>query len=419
MMMQTMPLRVNAPFALFKNKNYRYYFTGQFITLSGNWMQSVAQAWLVYNITNSAFWLGAVSFANQIPAFLMSPYAGVIADRKNRRKIIIITETLSMLQSFVLAALVFAHAVQLWHIIVLTVMLGVVNAFEMVARHAFAVDIVGKNDLSHAIALHSVMMNGSRIIGPAFAGAILAATGEGACFLLCGLSCIPVIFWMSRMKNVGASQSHHGGSVLGHIQEGLSYAGKHGLIWKILLLSAFVCLVSTPYTSLLPVFAKNVLSGGANTLAWLTGMLGVGAVTGAFFFSQSKDNATLKKHLIRDVLLWGCGLIAFGLSKHLLLSLVAMFMVGFYMMNLFPTMNNAIQHFVDDRMRGRVMGLYTMTFLGTMPFGCLIMGNLSDSYGAPVVVTGAGVLTFAMGAFLFVRDVRLRKRKLAAVELPG
>ncbi|MBI3542973.1 MAG: MFS transporter [Deltaproteobacteria bacterium] len=364
----------------------------------------MAQGWLVYRLSHSGYWLGLIGFFGQAPAFLVAPLAGAVADHFDRRKILIWVQVAEMLQAFILAALVFSGKIELGHLLCLSIVLGVVSAFDGTTRHAFAVDMVGKGELASAIALNSVLINLARVVGPVIAGVTLTAVGEGWCFTLNGISYLPVIWGLATMKVHKRARPPGGMRVFTHIAEGMRYARRHVVIFRILVLSTFICLIACPYNVLLPAFAKDVFQGNANTLAWLTGMLGLGAVTAAMLFHGSDDHQQIKRKLIADVIFWGLALLTLGLSKNLWLSLGAMFTIGYFMMSVFPAMNNAIQHMVDDSMRGRVMSLYTMTFLGTMPLGCLAMGWLADRYTAPKTVAGAGALTLLMGFALVARN---------------
>lgn len=373
-------------------------------------MQSVAQSWLVYRLSHSGYWLGVITFCGQMPAFLMSPLAGVVADRADRRKVLIVVQFIELAQALVLAALVFSGAAQLWHIIVLAVLLGIASAFDMTTRHSFAIDMVGKEDLSSAIALNSVLINITRIFGPMLAGTLLAVLGEAWCFSLNAISYLPVIWSLWTMTVPRNERSSDGRGTWENIVEGFRYARREPVIFRLMILSALVCLIACPYVALLPIFAQNVLSGGPATLAWLTGMLGLGAVTSSLFFKGKSNSYEIRRQLTRDVLCWGAALAVLGLSRNPWLSYGAMFSIGYFMMSLFPTMNTTIQQIVEDRMRGRVMSLYTMTFLGTMPLGSLVIGWAADRFSAPRAVTGAGALTFMMGlCFILRSQIRYRR----------
>jgi MFS family permease len=412
-------VRLPAAFRILKNGNYRQYFMGQLISMSGTWMQSVALSWLVYRLSGSAYWLGVITMCGQFPAFLMGPFSGVVADRVDRRKILITVSLIECVQAILLAALVFSGAVQLWHIVAMAVLLGIVTSFEMTARHAFAIDIVGREDLVHGITLNSALINGARIIGPGIAGVMIKLVGESWCFLLNGLSYLPVVWWLWRM-NVRSTLAHaHEDGWIGvwhEIADAWKYVLRHRVIFRILALSTFVCFVACPYMALMPVFAKKVLQGGPDTLAWLTGMVGVGALMGALIFSNthaSSDVIRVKQQLIKFTFFWGCALVLLGVSRSISLSFFASFGIGYFMMSTFLAMNSAIQYLVEDSKRGRVMSLYTMTFLGPTPLGSLLAGYLADRFSAPSVEVGAGfgvVVASLMLIGLF--SLRSRRRRL-------
>lgn len=395
----------DSPLRVLKNRNYRLYFAGQLMSVSGNWMQSVAQSWLVYRLTQSGYWLGIITFSVHMMAFVFSPVAGVVADQRDRRKILIVVQTVAIIQAFLLGALVLSGHVVLTHVVILAALLGCVNAFDMTTRHTFSIDLVGKTELSSAIVLNSVVINLSRIIGPVLAGFLIGVVGEGWCFILNGLSCVPVLVGLLTMKinrPIVIKKTGANNSLFGNMLEGLSYTLRHRIIFRLMLVSAGVCLVASPFVVLLPLFAEKVLGGGASTLGWLTSALGAGAVVGALGASRAATSSGIRKQLVVYVTLWGVGLALMGLSSSVPLSLLAMAFIGYCMMNVFPTLNNTIQQMVDDSMRGRVVALYTMTFLGTMPLGSLALGWLSDHYGAAAVTIGMGTITMLIGASLML-----------------
>lgn len=393
----------SSPLRVLKNPNYRIYFIGQLISVSGTWMQSVAQSWLVYRLSDSGYWLGIINFAVHMTAFVFSPIAGVVADQVDRRKILMTVQMISILQSLTLGLLILSGKVELWHVLGLASLLGCVNAFDMTTRHAFSIDMVGKAELTSAIVLNSVVINLSRVAGPALAGALIGVVGEGWCFLLNSLSSLPVLLGLAMMKikklpltATGAPRN----SILGNMVEGMDYALRNLPILRVLIVSAGVCLFASPFVVLLPVFAKKVLGGDSSTLAYMTSALGIGAVIGALVVVRETAMSQIRRQIVRYTILWGGGIVALGVSTNLVATLVAMFFIGYFMMSLFPTMNNAVQHMVQDNMRGRVMSLYTMTFLGTMPLGSLAMGWLSDRFGAQSVAIASGLITASIGVFL-------------------
>ncbi len=385
-----------------KNPNYRLYFIGQFLSLSGTWMQSVAQAWLVYRVSGSATWLGIVTFATQFPAFILSPLAGVVADRRDRRKVLLAVQWISMLQAIVLGVLVFTNQVTLWHIVTLALLLGVVNSFDMTVRHTFVVDMVGKEELHNAIALNSVLINIARIIGPSIAGIVISLTGEKWCFFLNGLSYIAAIYGFSQMKITPIDRSSaRASSVLESLSEGWRYVRSNPLVLKIILLLAFISFLSPVVMVLLPVFAKTVLHGNATTYAWLAAMVGSGAILGAMLFGAESSIKALRRDVSRSIAMIGASMALLGVSQSLPLSLLAVFLMGCFLMSTFPRLNNAVQHIIEDRMRGRTTSIYMMAFLGTMPLGSLLTGWISDHIGAPATV-------ILFGAFCLMTAVALR-----------
>jgi MFS family permease len=397
-------------FRSLRYRNYRLFFVGQLLSLVGTWMQQLALPWLVYRLTGSAFLLGIVSFSSQIPACILTPIAGVLSDRWNRYYILLVTQTLSMLQAFVLGFLYFHSNIQVWQIILLAVFLGSINAFDMPTRQAFVIQMVeNREDLSNAIALNSMMFNSARLIGPTIAGIIVAASSEGACFILNGISFIFVIASLLMMKISPQQAKLLKNPVLHELKEGLSYAIKFTPIKYIMLLLALVSLVGMPYSVLMPVFASKILQGGAHTLGFLMAAAGTGALTGAIYLASRKTVLGLGKIIPLSTASFGFGLIAFSFSRVLWLSLPLMFVTGLGMMTQMVACNTIIQTIVDDDKRGRVMSLYVMAFIGTAPFGSLIAGSLASTIGAPNTLIIGGVLC-VLGAAVFTSKLSdLRK----------
>lgn len=385
----------------FHYRNYRLFFGGQGVSLIGTWIQNIAVSWLVYSLTNSALLLGVVGFAGQIPTFLLTPFAGVLADRWNRRKILVITQTLAMIQAFALALLVLSGNISIWHLIPLSAFLGLVNAFDMPTRQSFVVDIIEKKeDLGNAIALNSSMFNSTRLIGPSVAGMLIAGVGEGICFLLNGISYIAVILALLAMKikprKTGAKKT----VVFKEFKEGLSYAFGFVPIKYILSILALISLVGMPYSILMPVFAREILKGGPHTLGFLMGASGTGALAGAYFLASRKNSHGLEKIIPLAAGAFGTGLVIFSQSRLLWLSLTLLVLTGFGMMVNMASCNTVLQTIVDDDKRGRVMSLYTTAFMGMMPFGSLLGGSLASRIGATNTVLIGGIFCIA-GAFIF------------------
>jgi MFS family permease len=386
-----------------KHRNFQLFFSGQLISLTGTWMQTVAQSWLVYRLTGSSLLLGLVGFASQIPVFLMAPVGGMVADRVNRHRIVIATQTVSMFLALVLAALTLTHTVKVWHIFVLAAMMGVVNAFDIPGRQSFLVDMVGREDLMNAIALNSSMFNGARVIGPAIAGILVAKIGEGWCFFANGISYIAVIVGLLLMKVAcpGRSKSD---SPLADIIEGFHWVSHTGPIRALLLLLGLVSLVGMPYTVLMPVFADRILHGGARGLGILMGFTGIGALLGALTLALRTGVKGLGRLVSICCAGFGVSLIAFSFSQHFWLSAALLIPVGFFIMLQMACSNTLIQAMVPDALRGRVMALYSMMFMGMAPFGALLGGALADRLGAPITVATGGVASIA-GAIWFGRKL--------------
>lgn len=357
-------------------------------------MQTVAQSWLVYQLTGSSLKLGAVGFASQIPVFLVAPIGGTVADRVNRHRIVIATQVASMILAFILAALTLTHTVKVWHIFVLAALLGVVNAFDIPGRQSFLVDMVGRDDLMNAIALNSSMFNGARVIGPAIAGILLVKIGEGGCFLANGISYIAVIIGLLMMK-VECRPRSKSDSPIDDIIEGFRWVSRTGPIRALLLLLGLVSLVGMPYTVLMPVFADHVLHSGARGLGTLMGFTGVGALLGALTLAMRSGVKGLGRLVWICCAGFGISLIAFSFSKLLWLSAVLLIPVGFFIMLQMACSNTLIQAMVPDALRGRVMALYSMMFMGMAPFGALLGGAMADRMGAPITVAVGGVASIA------------------------
>lgn len=386
-----------------RHRNFQLFFSGQLVSLIGTWMQTVAQSWLVYQLTGSSLKLGAVGFASQIPVFLVAPIGGTVADRVNRHRIVIATQVASMILAFILAALTLTHTVKVWHIFVLASLLGVVNAFDIPGRQSFLVDMVGREDLMNAIALNSSMFNGARVIGPAIAGILLVKIGEGGCFLANAISYIAVIIGLLMMK-VECKPRSKSDSPIDDIIEGFRWVSQTGPIRALLLLLGLVSLVGMPYAVLMPVFADHVLHAGARGLGVLMGFTGVGALLGALTLAMRTGVKGLARLVSICCAGFGISLIAFSFSKLLWLSAVLLIPVGFFIMLQMACSNTLIQAMVPDALRGRVMALYSMMFMGMAPFGALLGGALADRMGAPITVAVGGVASI-VGAIWFGRQL--------------
>ncbi len=382
-----------------RHRNFQLFFAGQLISLVGTWMQNVAQAWLVYRLTGSALLLGTVAFASQIPVFLIAPLGGTVADRHRRHRVVIMTQTASMILAFILATLTLTNLVQVWHIFVLAALLGVVNAYDIPARQAFLVDMVGREDLMNAIALNSSMFNGARIVGPAIAGILVASIGEGWCFFANAVSYIAVIIGLLLMK-VNSLLAPRTGSALANIIEGFRFVNQAKPIRALLLLLALVSLVGMPYAVLMPIFADQILHGGARGLGLLMGATGVGALIGAVTLAAKQDLKGLGRWVAVCALAFGASLILFAFSRHFWLSAALLLPVGGSMMVQMASSNTLIQAMVPDQLRGRVMAVYSMMFMGMAPIGALFAGVVAHALGAPLTVAIGGVVCIA-GSLIF------------------
>lgn len=401
-------------FRAFAHRDYRLFFFGQLVSLVGTWMQSVAQAWLVYRLTGSALLLGAVGFAGQVPVFLIAPIGGSLADIRGRHRIIVATQAASMLLAFILGALTLTGHVRLWHVFTLAALLGVVNAFDMPARQSFLVELVGRSDLMNAIALNSSMFNAARIVGPALAGLLVAAVGEGWCFVLNGLSYLAVLACLLMMGSRPRPAGSGGGSPLGRIAEGFRFVARARPIGALLLLLGLVSLAGMPYSVLMPVFADRVLHVGATGLGLLMGASGVGALLGALALATRHEVRGLGRWIARATAAFGVGLIAFSMSRGFWLSAALLVPVGFAMIVQTAASNTLIQAMVPDDYRGRVMAAYTMMFMGMSPIGALLAGAVAGRLGAPAAVATGGAICIA-GAVVF--QVVLPSLRPAAREL--
>ncbi len=382
-------------------RNYRLFFGGQGISLIGTWIQRLAMPWLVYHLTGSVVLLGVVGFAGQIPTFLLTPFAGVLTDRWNRYRILIITQVLAMVQALLLALLFYLGILEVWHIIALSAFLGCINAFDTPARQSFVVEMVEKKeDLGNAIALNSTMVNSARLVGPSIAGVLIAAAGEGICFTINGLSYLVVLYSLLRMKIKPREITRNDTDIITELREGISYTFGFSPIRAVILLLGLVSLMGMSYSVLLPVFAKEILNGGSHTFGFLMGASGLGALTGALYLATRKNVVEIGTIIPFSATIFGIGLIAFSLSRHFFLSLPLMMLTGLGMMLQMASTNTILQTIVDDDKRGRVMSFYTMAFMGTAPFGSLLAGGLAKLISAPATLVIGGI-SCILGAAVF------------------
>jgi MFS family permease len=387
-----------------RHRNYRLFFFGQGLSLVGSWMQWTAMGWLVYELTASKTLLGTVGFVSQIPAVFLASLAGVLADRWNRRRMVIATQTLAAVQAAALAALTLAGVVQIWHILALGVMIGVVNSFDVPARQSFVIDMLERRaDLPNAIALNSFLFNSARLIGPMVAGAAIALMGEGLCFLANAVSFLAVIAALLAMRISSPPRQPSQRHVLREIKEGFRYVLGHASIRLVLLIIALVSLLGMPYSVLMPVFAKDILHGGPYTLGFLAAAPGIGALMGAVFLASRRNTVRMGLVIAIAAGIFGLGLIAFSLSRSLWLSMLILVPTGFGMLVLMAASNTVIQTLVDDDKRGRVMSFWMLAFMGMAPIGAQLAGFLADRVGAPKTVMLGGIVCLIAAVTVGVR----------------
>jgi MFS family permease len=402
--------KFSAMFRALKYKNYRLFFIGQGISLIGTWMQQVALSWLVYRLTDSVFLLGILGFSSQIPSFLLGPFAGVISDRRNKHRILLATQFASLIQASLLAALVLTDTITIHWIIGLSVFLGIINAFDISARQSFVIELIDdRKDISNAIALNSSMFNLARLVGPSVAGLMIAAVGEGICFLGNAVSYIAVLGSLLAIKTTPVISEKKQLPVLQSLKEGFQYAFGFAPIRAIILLIASVSLFGMPLTVLMPVFARDILHGNANTMGFLMGASGIGALAGALFLAQRKSVLGLGKIILVATIILGAGLIAFSFSRIMALSLFCMLFTGYGMIVQMASSNTILQTIVDNDKRGRVMSFYAMAFLGMAPFGSLLSGALAHQVGVSYTLLICGVLCLLCVIPFAVQLPRLQK----------
>ena len=398
-----------------RHRNFRLFFAGQSISLIGTWMTRIATSWLVYRLTKSALLLGTVGFAGQIPTFLLAPLAGVVVDRFDRRKVLVWTQALAMAQSLVLAWLTLSHRINIAEVLCLSILQGLVNAFDMPARQSFMVKMVeDKADLSNAIAINSSMVNLARLVGPALAGMLIAITNEGWCFLIDGISYVAVIASLLMMRIQPDRFVRIASSMVTELREGWTYVSASVPIRTILSLFALLSLMGWPFMVLMPLFAAQVLHGGPHTLGFLSGAVGIGSLICALSMAMRRTVRGLTKTLPIGAAIFGVGLVCFGLSHTLWLSLIMMLITGFGMMQGLTASNTILQTLVDEKMRGRVMSYYTMAFMGMAPFGSLLAGALADRIGAPgtVIVSGSACILGSLWFWTRLKHIRAEMRPI-------
>jgi MFS family permease len=394
-------------------RNFRLYFLGQSASFVGTWMQQIALAWLIYRLTGSPFMLGLTTFAGNIPILFLAPFGGVWSDRLNRRRAMLLTQSLSLIQAAVLAGLTFAGRIEVWHLLAAATFLGLVNAFDTPLRQAFLLEMVGlRENLPNAIAINSLMMNGSRLIGPALAGVVLAAAGEAWCFLLNATSYLAMLAALAAMQLAAPPPPRKHPHWLAGLKEALRFAWDFAPSRYLIGLVALVSFVAMPYASLMPVFARDVLGGDASTLGLLVGASGAGAMVGVLYLAGRRSTAGLERLIAFAGISAGIGLILFSQSATLWLSLVLLPLVGFGIISIAASANTILQLVAPDAMRGRLVSLHIAAFLGVMPVGSLVFGVLAERFGAVATVAGGGALC-VIGALRFATRLEIMRDLLA------
>ena len=390
-------------FRALRHRNYRLYFIGQLTSLAGTWMQSAAQAWLVLKLTNSSLMLGVVSFAQFLPILLVGLFAGVVVDRLDRRRMLLGTQTLLMLSAFVLAGLTWSGYVRVWQVIALAAFNGTVSSFDMPGRQSFVVEMVGYEDLANAIALNSMMFNSARMLGPAAAGILIAWLGTATCFFLNGVSFLAVIWSLYLMAIPPRTIEVTEAAMLKQLREGLRYVRRHRQILQQMALAAISNGFGYQYLVLVPLFARNVLHGDARAYGFLVAIQGLGSVIGAATLASRVTTEGIRNNLIIGLLLSAVGIVTFGLSPWMSLSLAAQLIIGIGLTNFRASNNTLVQLFVDNELRGRVMSTYQLASVGMMPIGSLLVGYLGSALGPRQSVVICGAITMLCGLTLMTR----------------
>lgn len=416
-------------FNAFRSRNYRLYFSGQSVSLIGTWMQKTAVSWVIYDLTHSKFMLGVTLFATMFPSFLFSFLGGVVADRYNRYRVLLTTQVLAMIQAVLLTVLVYSRHYNVWEILVLSVMLGIINAFDVPARQSLVYDMVDdKKDLPNALALNSSMVNLSRLIGPGIAGIAIEKLGDDVCFALNAFSFVAVIFSLLRMRLPTYIPKPRNKNVAAELQEGFQYVKRTPSIAFILGMLAMMSLFVLPYTSLIPVYARDIFHGTASTFGVIDSFIGLGAFSGAIFLASLKAGTNLNKVLAINTFVFGVGLISFSHAPFYPLALFCATFGAFGMMSQVTISNTIIQTTVDPSMRGRVISLYAMAFFGMQPLGGLLIGFISEHIGVKNTVLGEGIVALLIGCghLYFLKQRRkareadvLKSRAITTANVPA
>jgi len=405
-------------FRAFKSRNYRLYFSGQSVSLIGTWMQKTAVSWVIYTLTHSTLMLGVTLFASQFPSFLFSLIGGVVSDRYNRYKVLLTTQVASMIQAVLLTVLIFSKHYVVWEILALSVVLGIINAFDVPARQSLVYEMIeDKDDLPNALALNSSMVNLSRLIGPAIAGIVLEKLGDGTCFLMNALSFVAVIISLLLMKLPKYVHKVNTKNVSGDLKEGFNYIKRTPEISFVLIMLMLISLFVLPYSTLIPYYARDVFKGTASTFGIIDSFIGLGAFSGAIFLASLKPGHNLKKILGINTLIFGAGLVLFSHEGNYVLALIFSAIAGFGMMSQITISNTLIQTTADVNMRGRVISFYAMAFFGMQPLGGLLIGAVSKWIGTTDTLLGEGIIALLIGLIhlRFLRKAKLKQQAAAAL----
>lgn len=400
--------RLPKTFNALRHRNFRLYIGGQLISTVGTWMQIIAQGWLVYELSRSELMLGIVGFASAVPALIVTPWGGVVVDRVPKRNLLVATQFTSMLMALILAFLVFSGLVQVWHVVALAAVLGIVNAFDGPARQAFVVDMVGREDMPNAIAINSIMFNSARIFGPAIGGLLLAQVGSAWCFLLNGLTFIAVIVGLLMMRLPAHKAKISNLSPLAQLRSGVVYAAQREDIKSLLLMAFSLSVFGITYSTVLPAFVDRVLHQGASAFGAINAASGIGAICAAVLIARNGDNGGRGVWLGRLAIFFPLVLIVFANNTNYLLSLGLAVLLGIGFMAQFTLINTLLQTNIADDMRGRVMSLYTLTFFGFTPFGNLVMGAVAERWGLSLAISLSALVALCMSAVVLLRSPKLR-----------
>jgi len=397
-------------FSSLRSRNYRYYFIGQSISLVGTWIQNIALSWLVYRLTGSVFLLGLVGFTSQIPTFFLTPITGVVSDRYNRLRIMTFTQALFMLHALTMALLVLCNLIEVWHIIALSVVFGIISAFDAPARQSLVIDLIDDpKNLGNAIALNSATFNAGRLVGPAIAGITIAIVGEGICFLLNALSFIAVIAALMQIKIPVKPLAVHADNLKKSFTEGFQYTFQSMPIRTLIIMLAILSLIGLPYTVLMPAYAKEILNGGSDTLGYLMSGLGAGALAGAIYMAARRTVIGLGRIISINVCILGSAIALASFSENIYFSLIAFSFSGFSMVLSLSSINTMLQTIADTDKRGRVMSFYAMALMGMAPMGSLLSGTMASGIGIPYTLLISGVITVLSGVWMWLNLKSLRK----------